>query len=82
MKGICATCSYAQGFTLGPGISGPDEGVKCANADLIKFLDRIQKSDSYYREFKDRGYIKIFRVEAVSSGEAEQCKFWTDKKML
>ena len=79
MKQVCATCKFAKGFTFGPGISGPEEGVQCANSDLVKFLDRIQKSDSYHREFKNLGFIKIFRVEAVSADESEQCQFWVKK---
>lgn len=82
MKQVCATCDYALGFTLGPGISGPDEGVECANPDLVKFLDRIQKSDSYQREYREHGFIKIFRVEAVSSGDEEQCQFWAQRKAV
>lgn len=80
MKHVCANCAFALGFGPGLGISGTDEVVKCSNLDLINFLDKIQKSDSYYHEFKEQGYINIFRVEAVSTNEAEECKFWMEKR--
>ncbi len=79
MKQVCATCDFAIGFAVGPGISSHDEGVKCSNVDLAKYLDKLQKSDSYQREFDNRGFINIFRVEAVAVEEAEQCQFWQEK---
>jgi len=79
MKQICATCKFAKGFAVGPGISSSDEGVKCSNSELAKYLDRLQKSDSYQREFNEHGFINIFRVEAVASGEGEECQFWKAK---
>ena len=48
---VCATCIYAGGFSIGPGISGADEGVKCSNSEFARYLDRLQKSDSYEKEY-------------------------------
>ena len=76
MKQVCATCRFAEGFAQGPGISGSDEGVKCTNLEFAKYLDRLQKSDSYQREFNVNGFINVFRVEAVASHEGEVCQFW------
>jgi len=80
MKQICATCKFAKGFAIGPGISGSEEGVKCNNLELAKYLDKLQKSDSYQKEFKEHGFINIFRVEAVATDEREACQFWEAKK--
>ena len=77
---VCATCIYAGGFSIGPGISGADEGVKCSNSEFARYLDRLQKSDSYEKEYNRQGYINIFRVEAVTAGKEEQCQFWSGKK--
>jgi len=71
---------FAKDFTVGPGISGSQEGVECANLEFAKYLDRLQKSNSYQREFNERGFVKVFRVEAVASGESEACQFWRAKK--
>jgi len=76
MRKVCATCKFAKSFDIGPGISGWEEGVECANLGFAKYLDRLQKSDSYQREFKERGFIKVFRVEAVAQDESEFCQFW------
>ena len=76
MKQICATCKFAQGFDFGPGISGSEEGVQCTNPEFAKYLDDLQKSTSYQEEFNERGFINIFRVEAVSSDKGETCQFW------
>ncbi len=76
MEQICATCKFAKGFSLGPGISGSEEGVKCTNLEFAKYLDKLQKSDSYQKEFAEHGFINIFRVEAVACGEGETCQFW------
>jgi hypothetical protein len=80
MEKICATCQFATGFALGPGISGSEEGVKCANVELARYLDKLQKSDSYQKEFKQRGFINIFRVEAVATESGEKCQFWQSTK--
>ena len=80
MKQVCATCIFAKGFGIGPGISGSEEGVKCTNLELAKYLDKLQKSDSYQREFNEHGFINIFRVEAVAPDESEVCQFWESKK--
>ena len=82
MRQVCATCKFAKGFALGPGISGSEEGVKCTNAEFAEYLDGLQKSDSYQKEFNERGFINIFRVEAVASGESEACQFWKPKKQI
>ena len=79
MKQICATCKFAQGFTFGPGISGSEEGVKCTNLELARYLDKLQDGASYQQEFNECGFIKIFRVEAVSSAESEGCQYWKAK---
>ena len=76
---ICATCKFAKGFSLGPGISGSEEGVKCTNLEFAEYLDKLQKSDSYQKEFAEHGFINIFRVEAVAFGEGESCQFWETK---
>ena len=78
---VCATCKYARGFSVGPGISGSDEGVKCANAEFARYLDGLQKSDSYEKEYNKQGFINVFRVEAVATEDAEQCSFWAGKKV-
>jgi hypothetical protein len=80
MERICATCKFATGFGPGPGISGSEEGVKCANVELARYLDKLQKSDSYQKEFKQRGFINIFRVEAVATESGEKCQFWKPTK--
>jgi hypothetical protein len=77
---ICATCKYAEGFSIGPGISGSDEGVKCTNSKFARYLDDLQKSDSYEKEYKRQGFINVFRVEAVATEKAEQCQFWSGKR--
>ncbi|MBM3142062.1 MAG: hypothetical protein FJ005_03295 [Chloroflexi bacterium] len=76
MEQICATCKFAKGFSLGPGISGSEEGVKCTNLEFARYLDKLQKSDSYQKEFAEHGFINVFRVEAVACGEGEVCQFW------
>ncbi len=76
MKEICATCRFAQGFNFGPGISGSDEGVQCTNSELAEYLDDLQKSTSYQQELNEKGFINIFRVEAVSADKSETCQFW------
>lgn len=76
MQQICATCRFAKEFTFGPGISGSEEGVKCTNMELAKHLDELQESTSYQREFNEYGFVNVFRVEAVASGEGEVCQFW------
>ena len=76
MKQICATCKFAKGFAFGPGISGSEEGVECTNLELARYLDELQKSTSYQKEFNEYGFINIFRVEAVASEEDEECQFW------
>ncbi|GEM_PF-3432837 len=81
MRQICETCAFAKDFTVGPGISGSDEGVECTNLEFAKYLDRLQKSNSYQKEFSERGFIKVFRVEAVASDESEACQFWRAKKL-
>jgi hypothetical protein len=48
--------------------------------DLAGYLDKLQKSDSYQREFKQRGFINIFRVEAVATESGEKCQFWQPAK--
>ena len=80
MKQVCATCRFAKGFALGPGISGSEEGVKCTNLEFAKYLDKLQKSDSYQKEFNAHGFINIFRVEAVASNDSEECQFWETQK--
>ena len=80
MQQICETCRFAKGFVVGPGISGSEEGVECTNQEFAQYLDRLQKSNSYQREFDERGSIKVFRVEAVASDESEACQFWGAKK--
>jgi hypothetical protein len=79
MRKVCATCKFAKSFDVGPGISGWEEGVECTNLGFAKYLDRLQKSDSYQREFKERGFINVFRVEAVAMDESEVCQFWKPK---
>ena len=79
MEQICAACKYAERFSFGPGISGADEGVMCTNYELAKYLDNLQKSDSYEKEFNQNGFINIFRVEAVASGKDEGCQFWVSQ---
>ena len=76
MKHICATCKFAKKFAFGPGISGAEEGVECTNLELARYLDELQKSSSYQQEFSERGFINIFRVEAVASNKDEECQFW------
>lgn len=76
MVQVCATCKFAEGFTFGPGISGAEEGVKCTNLEFARYLDELQKGTSYQQEFNECGFINVFRVEAVASGEAEKCQFW------
>ncbi len=80
MRQICETCKFARGFATGPGISGTEEGVKCSNLEFARYLDELQKSDSYQQEFDKQGFINIFRVEAVASDESEVCQFWGSKK--
>ncbi|HIE16615.1 MAG TPA: hypothetical protein EYP71_00270 [Dehalococcoidia bacterium] len=80
MRQICATCKFARGFALGPGISGSEEGVRCANLEFAKYLDKLQKSNSYQQEFDRQGFITVFRVEAVASDESEVCQFWEPKE--
>ncbi|UCH51357.1 MAG: hypothetical protein JSV54_00880 [Chloroflexota bacterium] len=80
MRQICETCRFAKSFAVGPGISGSEEGVECTNLEFAEYLDRLQKSDSYQREFKERGFINVFRVEAVATDESEACQFWGAKK--
>ena len=76
MKQVCATCKFAKGFDVGPGISGSEEGVNCANLELARYLDKLQKGTSYQQEFNEYGFINIFRIEAVASSESEGCQFW------
>jgi hypothetical protein len=76
MEQMCATCKFAQGFAFGPGISGPEEGVKCTNSEFARYLDELQKGTSYQQEFNEHGFINIFRVEAVASHKGEECQFW------
>jgi hypothetical protein len=78
---ICATCKYAQGFGVGPGISGSDEGVKCTNSKFARYLDSLQKSDSYEKEYNMQGFINVFRVEAVATKDSDECRFWAGKKV-
>jgi len=80
MRRICETCEFAKDFVVGPGISGSEEGVECTNLEFAKYLDRLQKSNSYQGEFNERGFINVFRVEAVASDESEACQFWGAKK--
>jgi len=80
MTQICATCKFAEGFDLGPGISCSDEGVQCTNLEFARYLDKLQKSDSYQKEFKAHGFINVFRVEAVSSDKSDACQFWEAKE--
>lgn len=79
MTQICATCRFAQGFDLGPGISCSDEGVHCTNLEFARYLDKLQKSDSYQREYRVNGFINVFRVEAVASDESDRCQFWESR---
>jgi len=79
MQRICETCRFAKGFAVGPGISGSEEGVECTNLEFAEYLDRLQKSNSYQREFNECGFINVFRVEAVASDESEACQFWRAK---
>ena len=76
MEQICATCRFAHGFDVGPGISGSEEGVQCTNSELAEYLDDLQKSSSYQQELNEKGFINIFRVEAVSADKSEICQFW------
>jgi len=76
MEEICATCKFAKGFTVGPGISGSEEGVNCTNSELARYLDKLQEGDSYQREFNEYGFISLFRVEAVATDRREGCQFW------
>ena len=79
MRRICETCRFAKGFAVGPGISGSEEGVECTNLEFAEYLDRLQKSNSYQKEFNERGFINVFRVEAVAADESETCQFWRAK---
>ena len=76
MKQVCASCKFAKGFAFGPGISGSDEGVNCTNLELARYLDELQKGNSYQQEFNEHGFINLFRVEAVASDKGEGCQFW------
>jgi len=69
----CTTCVHAIKLTAGPSPSGPLDGVNCDSYGVAELLDNFAGEGDYagYREeFKEHGFINIFRLEVIDP-EAE-----------
>ena len=69
VEGQCGTCKFADSH------SGNEDGVQCTSEDHAKMLDEQTGGDCYMQEYKDYGFLSLWRLEAIAE-PSFRCANW------
>ena len=75
IEGQCGTCKFAAVFDFADSPSGPEDGVHCTSEDHAKMLDEQTGGDCYMQEYKDYGFLSLWRLETIAE-PSFKCANW------
>ena len=75
VEGQCGTCKFAAIFGFADSSSRPEDGVHCTSEVHAKMLDEQTGGDGYLQEYKDYGFLSLWRLEAIAE-PSFRCANW------
>ena len=78
IEGQCGTCKFAAVFDFADCPSGPEDGVHCTSEAHAKMLDEQTGGDCYTQEYKEYGFLSLWRLEAIAE-QSFRCANWQQR---
>ena len=78
VEGQCGTCKFAAVFDFTDSPSGHDDGVHCTSEAQAKMLDVQTGGDCYMQEYKDYGFLSLWRLESLAE-PTFKCANWQSR---
>ena len=75
VEGQCGTCKFAAVFDFADNHSVPEDGVHCISEAQAKMLDEQTGGDCYMQEYKDYGFLSLWRLESLAE-PSFKCANW------
>ena len=79
VEGQCGTCKFAAAFDFADSPSGPEDGVHCTSEAQAKMLDEQSEVDWYMQEYKEYGFLSLWRLVDVAE-PSYRCANWQQRK--
>ena len=79
VEGQCGTCKFAATFDFADSPSGPEDGVHCTCEAQAKMLDEQSEVDWYMQEYKEYGFLSLWRLEDVAE-PSYRCANWQQRE--
>ena len=74
----CGTCKFAAVFDFAGSHSGNEDGVQCTSEAHAKMLDEQTGGDCYMQEYKDYGFLSLWRLESIAE-PSFRCANWQQR---
>ena len=78
VEGQCGTCKFAAVFDFADSPSGNEDGVQCTSEAHANMLDEQTGGDCYMQEYKDYGFLSLWRLEAIAESSFK-CTNWQQR---
>lgn len=78
VEGQCGTCKFAAVFDFADSHSGNEDDVQCTNKAHAKMLDEQTGGDCYMQEYKEYGFLSLWRLEAIAE-QSFRCANWQQR---
>jgi hypothetical protein len=78
IEGQCGTCKFAAVFDFADSPSGNEDGVQCTSEAHANMLDEPTGGDCYMQEYKDYGFLSLWRLEAIAE-QSFRCANWQQR---
>ena len=78
VEGQCGTCKFATAFDFADSPSGPEDGMHCTSLAHAKMLDEQTGGDWYMEEYKDYGFLSLWRLESIAE-PSFRCANWQQR---
>ena len=75
IEGQCGTCKFAAVFDFADSPSGNEDGVQCTSEAHANMLDEQTGGDGYLQEYKDYGFLSLWRLESIAE-PSFGCENW------
>ena len=75
VEGQCGTCKFATAFDFADSPSGNEDGVQCTSEAHANMLDEQTGGDCYMQEYKDYGFLSLWRLESLAE-PSFKCANW------
>jgi|GEM_PF-6160111 len=72
VEGQCGTCKFAAVFDFA------EDGVHCTSEAQAKMLDEQTGGDCYMQEYKDYGFLSLWRLESLAE-PSFKCANWQQR---